>query len=165
MANDNGTPPPDPPPPPPLPLFHGWFAIAAGIVGLVLVATVFGDPFMDWLQDGRAGFSDEDWMALEPGVKVGVTLTVPALLLGGFLVVVGLWMAVVEWRGRFKKPEDLTVEGVVDIPALVEALGKLQGAALVMIVGAVLMLAAAWVAQSAAAPPPTEVSPSTEPTS
>jgi hypothetical protein len=74
-------------------------------------------------------------------------------------------MAVVEWRGRFKKPEDLTVEGVnVDIPALVEALGKLQGAALVMIVGAVLMLAAAWVAQSAAAPSPTEVSPSTEPT-
>jgi hypothetical protein len=68
-------------------------------------------------------------------------------------------MAAVEWRGRFRKaPTQATTRerGVdLDVSKTIAAIGKLRGAALVMVVGAVLMLGSAWVAkESANAPTP-----------
>jgi hypothetical protein len=64
-------------------------------------------------------------------------------------------MAVVEWRGRFAAKEvkpraaDLGTISEV-IPRAIKAIGNLRVAAISLVVGAVLMLGAAWIAQSAA---------------
>jgi hypothetical protein len=63
-------------------------------------------------------------------------------------------MAVVEWRGRLKNPDaGLVKKGLPtgeDVSKIIAAVGALRGAALAMVVGAILMLGTAWVAQSAA---------------
>src|SRR2546427_11893543 len=118
--------------------------------------------FKDWWPLGKAGFSDTEWNAFEPRLRVAVKLAAPSVLIGAVLIAVGLWMAIVEWRGRFAiakrleatEPGRTTVMTADDAGKAIEALSKLQGAALVMVIGSLLMLSAAWVAQSAASPPP-----------
>jgi hypothetical protein len=139
-------------------IFKTGFAVIVAAVIAILAFIVYWTIFKDWFPLGRAGFSDPEWNALEPPLRVAVKLAVPAVLIGATLIAVGLWMALVEWRGRFavaKKLEaDPTLMSGEDAGKVIEALSKLQGAALVMVIGALLMLSAAWVAQSAASRPP-----------
>jgi hypothetical protein len=143
------TPPPEQPP-----VFHPIFAIGMGIVG---VGLAFGIVVGLNLLNGRAGFLPADWSTLEGRLKVGLVMALPLTALGGLAVLTGLWMALVEWRGRFAErkaePESAVVRkglGGEDAGKIIDAVGKLRGAALAMVVGAILLVAAAWVAQSAA---------------
>lgn len=141
----------------PQPVFHRNFAIWAAIsvvaVGIVLIV-------ISRLLD-RFGISGDDWKTLDSGLKVGVSIAMPVAVLGCLLVLVGLWMALVEWRGRFLEAitpastPDVQTKGLEDLinEKTIEALGKLRGPALVMLVGALLLVSSAWVAQSAAGSP------------
>jgi hypothetical protein len=143
------------------PVWSSKFAWGVGIVLAAAVYFLFGAAW-ETLWIGRAGMSEEAWNALPDGLRVAVSLATPLILLGGFLVAVGLWMAIVEWHGRFKVAETARPSSGIganafsgeDVGKVVDAISKLQGAVLVMVVGAVLMLSAAWVAQSAAEPAP-----------
>ena len=120
-----------------------------------------------WLKDGiQAGLSDTDWNALDARTKLAGAITVPVVVFGGVTLLIGVWMAAVEWRGIFTTTTNLKTiktEGL-DPDKIIEALGKLKGAALVMVVGGLLLLGAAWVAQSAAQPPVAPASSTPAPT-
>lgn len=145
----------------PPPTFHPVFAVFLALVGLALAV---GLGLMAGLPDTHAGLSNAEWRALDGRLKVGVVMALPIMLLGGLAVLVGLWMAVVEWRGRLMdrpkmerpKPDgEVQSEGLsVEPDKIIEAVGKLRGAALAMAVGTILLVASAWVAQSAAGTTP-----------
>jgi len=147
----DATPEPTPETPP---VYHSGFALITGVLGLLIAAVLLWRPASAAWQ-----ISKSDWTAEEGGDNaLAAALSVPLVVFGGALVALGAWMAAVEWRGRFKaeQPEGGGVRalaGAVDVPAVVAAIGKLRGAALVLVVGAVLMLGAAWVAQSSAEEP------------
>jgi hypothetical protein len=142
-------------------IFKTGFAVIIAFVIAILALGMYLAIFKDWWPLGKAGFSDAEWNAFEPRLKVAVKLAAPSVLIGAVLIAVGLWMAIVEWRGRFAVAKRLEAgkpgERIMtadEAGKVIEALSKLQGAALVMVIGALLMLSAAWVAQSAASPPP-----------
>ena len=143
-------------------IFETGFAVIIAFVIAILALAVYLAVFKDWWPLGKAGFSDTEWNAFEPRLRVAVKLVAPSALIGAVLIAVGLWMAIVEWRGRFAvakkleagKPGGTMIMSADDAGKAIEALSKLQGAALVMVIGGLLMLSAAWVAQSAASPPP-----------
>jgi hypothetical protein len=142
-------------------IFKTGFAVIIASVIAILALFTYLAIFKDWWPLGKAGFSDTEWNAFEPRLKVAVKLAAPSVLIGAVLIAVGLWMAIVEWRGRFAVAKRLEAgkvgERIItadEAGKVIEALSKLQGAALVMVIGALLMLSAAWVAQSAASPPP-----------
>jgi hypothetical protein len=149
----------------PAPTFHPVFAAFVGLVGLALAV---GLALMAGLPDTHAGLSNAEWRSLDGRLKVGVVMALPIMLLGGLAVLVGLWMAVVEWRGRLAempkmerpKPDgEVQSEGVsVEPDKIIAAVGKLRGAALAMAVGTILLVASAWVAQSAAGTTPAATS-------
>ena len=142
-------------------IFKTGFAVIIAFMIAILALVMYLAIFKDWWPLGKAGFSDTEWNAFEPRLRVAVKLAAPSVLIGAVLIAVGLWMAIVEWRGRFAVAKRLeagkpgeTVMTADDAGKAIEALSKLQGAALVMVIGALLMLSAAWVAQSAASPQP-----------
>jgi hypothetical protein len=117
-----------------------WVAL-----GLVVVGGLLGAYLHLW--DGRSGFSEADWAGLDGRLKLAAEVVVPLVALGGVVVLIGVWMAIVEWRGRFRAPSKY--RGIEeDLPKIIEAIGKLQGAALVLVVGVLVLFAAAWIAQS-----------------
>ncbi len=117
------------------------------VAGVLLALGLLGDTLR---------LSPSEWSALTPNEMVATRIVIPITVLGAIAVTLGAWMAVVEWRGRFAKrapkpKPEAEAKGVPDqIPAVIEAVGKLRGAALVMIVGALLLFAAAWITQSTA---------------
>jgi len=131
-----------------------------------------GCPVVSALAANRASsrlpeITASSWTGEAGRLAFAASLTVPALVLGGAAVGLGLWMAVVEWRGRFaskplQKDATLQRQGIVDnLPQIFEAPGKLQGAPLLLVIGTVLLLGSVWVAGSTAAP---AVPPSPSPT-
>ena len=115
----------------------------------------------------QAGLSDADWNALDARTKLAGAITVPVVVLGVITLLIGVWMAIVEWRGIFKAPQDTFTtldDAGVDPGKIIEAIGKLKGAALAMVIGGLLLLGAAWVAQSAAQPPAAPTSSTPAPT-
>ena len=147
-ANDNGA----DTPPPSKPQYNGNFSIVtaliAALVGLwvVLAGHLFSTAF---------GLSDDSWKSLRGGGQLAARLIAPVSVLGVVLILVGAWMAVVEWRGGFADKHDAPPAnehkrtlGMPDIPAIIGAVGKLRGATLLIVIGALLMALSAWVAQS-----------------
>jgi hypothetical protein len=98
----------------------------------------------------------EEWKGADGNRLLAASLSFPLVVFGGLLIAGGAWMAIVEWRGRFKKPEVAT--DAVDVGKVIEAIGKLRGAALLLVVGGLLLFGAAWIAQSAAKPTPASTS-------
>ncbi len=148
------TPPPTPPAAPPEapPIWHRDFAIVWLIV--VIVIAVFVIRGLELLGN-QGGFSDKVWEALDNRLKVAVVMALPLVVLGTVSLLTGLWMAVVEWRGRFAEKSSETDKGLtVEPDKIIEAVGKLRGATLAMVVGGILLLGAAWIGQAAASPPP-----------
>jgi hypothetical protein len=123
-----------------------FLVVAVGLLAIAGLATI----------TGRLGLAT-DWQALGTRFKFALVIAVPALLLGALVVLVGLWMALVEWRSRFQATTMAGNREELNVPAIVDAVGKLRGAALVMVVGALLILGSAWIAQSAVAPSPPAV--------
>lgn len=140
-----------PKPAPDRPEFHAGFAGMAAAVAVVIGLVVM---FTGHLFGGKLGLDDASWAKLTGNGQLAARLTSPVLVLGVVLVLAGAWMAVVEWRGRFKKAApDVVAEGpAADVAKVVAAVGKLQGAALLIVSGALMLIASAWVAQSAAKP-------------
>ena len=147
------------------PYFDGGFAFIALIIVIVLAAVTWAGL---GAIIGRFALT-ADWDAFGARTKLAAFVSIPALILGSLMVLVGLWMALVEWRGRFvRRVEEEEFEyGTrdIDVPSVVEAVGKLRGAALAMVVGASLILASAWVASSAPQPttPPAVTAPAATP--
>ena len=99
--------------------------------------------------------SRRDWLGEKGENALAVTVAVPLTVVGGALVILGAWMATVEWRGRFA--EATQTRGMEIKPGeIIAAIGNLRGAAIVLVVGAILMIGAAWIAQSAADNPTPE---------
>jgi hypothetical protein len=154
------------------PEFHRIFATGTAVIIAVGAAVVL-------LNAGRTSWDikKSDLAGAQGDRMLAAALGLPLTLVGGALLALGAWMAVVEWRGRFKpKPADgpvgkLTAAIPIDIPKTIEAVGKLRGAAILLVVGALLMLGGAWIANGAAEPepaggttPPAAPSPSPSPT-
>jgi hypothetical protein len=131
-----------------LPSYNASFAIIAAIVLLLMGVAVLWRPMsVAW------EITKDDWKGTDGDKALTATLSLPLIVVGGVLVLIGTWMAVVEWRGRFREPEParVTTRGLtVDLAKTIDAIAKLRGAALVLVIGAVLMLGAAWVAHSTA---------------
>lgn len=132
------------------PEFHRLFAIGAAIALIVVGALLFlGLQYLG----GRILVGDF-YRGLEGRLKVAVVLGLPTMVVGTVVVLIGAWMAIVEWRGRLKKPSDTRIGtrsgGAGEVKEIISAVGSLRGAALVIVVGAILMLGTAWIAQSAA---------------
>jgi hypothetical protein len=132
------------------PEFHRLFAIAAAIA-LVVVGVLL---FLGLQYLGSRILVGDFYRSLEGRLKVAVVLGLPTMVVGTVVVLVGAWMAIVEWRGRLRKPASNKVGtrsvGAGEVKEIIGAVGNLRGAALVIVVGAILMLGTAWIAQSAA---------------
>jgi hypothetical protein len=154
------------------PTFHRGFAVAIGLLLLAIGLLFFGTvgPFR-----GTGSLAQDAWDTLDGRGKLALTIALPMIAIGCLLLLVGLWMAIVEWRGRFRDApppprDEETPRGVIEeLPKIIDAVGKLQGAALVLVVGLLALFAAAWVGQAgagadpAATPTPTPTS-AAEPT-
>ena len=142
------------------PEFDRVFAIISAIVAVAIAVLIFRD-----LASEAGKLVKADWLGDSSDNAVAVTVAVPLTIVGGILVLVGAWMAVVEWRGRFaaKAKAKATQDKGLDIkPAeIIAAIGNLKGAALVLVVGALIMFGAAWIAQSAADEAPAPATPAT----
>jgi hypothetical protein len=139
-----GTPTPERPPD-----WNKWFAWGAAAVVAVLAVLIFARPAVSSWQLGPG-----DWTNEKTGQSaLAASVMMPLLVLGGVVVLIGAWMAAVEWRGRFAPDDGSEVTSfAIDtdgIAKIIDAVGKLRGAVLVMVVGALLMLGAAWIAESA----------------
>ena len=152
------------------PDFYPNFAlIAAGVaavIGLwiILVAHLFSDSF---------GLSEKSWRSLSGGGQLAARLIAPVSVLGLVMILAGSWMAVVEWRGTFKKVEPkppaddhatLVPTDPKTVAEVITAVGKLRGASLLIVAGVLMMFLSAWVAKSVsddhpAGPTPVKIAP------
>lgn len=89
--------------------------------------------------------------------KIAVVLLAAVLIIGIVVLAVGVWMAVVEWNGAMKV-EPTGMRGLTSVGPIVEAVGKLKGAALVLVVGGLLVFSVAWSAKDAL-PEPAKATP------
>lgn len=131
------------------PTYRSGFAFVSAVVFLVFGVVLSG--LLAFL--GSRVLSDQFWSGLEGRLKIAVVLGLPATIVGLVVIFVGLWMAVVEWRGRLRAGDATVAHASLsagDVKEIIAAVGSLRGAALVLVVGALLMLGTAWVAQSAA---------------
>jgi cytoskeletal protein RodZ len=125
--------------------------VAAIVLGVLLVAFVFvSQLFADNLGLDAAQSAKLDGRAL-----IGAQVIGPVTVVGVAVTLVGVWMAATEWRGRFAAPTEATDEReIADPTKIVEALGKLRGAALVLVSGVVILLGVAWMTSATASAPP-----------
>ena len=136
-------------------------ATVIGVVSIVILAIGAGR-----IIDKTGG----DWNASGGNLMFAAALTLPVLVLGGLALAVGLFMAAVEWRGRFqaeaKQPpgKSRIVPALPDnLDKIIESIGKLQGATLVLVVATLLLLGSIWGVASSAAGTAPSASPSPSP--
>lgn len=157
----------------PVPLtFDMVFALVVGLVVLgLLVAFVVGGSLF-----GLNATVGAEAAKLDPRGALAAKVMGPMLALGALLLLAGLWMVIVEWRGTFAtaKAPGVKERSLPSIPEIIKAMGTLKGANLVFVGGLVVVLAVAWMVSSTAGaetdPSPTPSSsetgtaPATEPT-
>lgn len=123
--------------------FHGGFAFWSAVVILLIALGVALRAIITGWDIGKA-----DLVAEKTGATaLASALAMPLTVVGVLIVAAGAWMAIVEWRGTFKSPPS---ERGLDVGKVIEAVGKLKGAALLLVVGTILLLSSAWIAQSSA---------------
>jgi len=93
---------------------------------------------------------------------VGSVIGLGLLVIGGVALLGGIWMAVVEFRGRMRTSKSLPVPpgrargGVLEAaPGIIDALSKLKGPTAVLVIACIPLLAAAWIARGAVEAPST----------
>jgi hypothetical protein len=146
--------PADPAPAAPEPptVWHQDFAVVTAVVlGILLIVFVLvSQLFADNLGLDAAQTAKLDGRAL-----IGARVIGPVTIVGVAVTLVGVWMAATEWRGRFAERSKETGERDIADPAkIIEALGKLRGAALVLVSGIVILLGVAWMTSATASAPP-----------
>jgi hypothetical protein len=130
------------PAPPVFPkVFAGLTALLVGLSAAALL--VLADVF-----ESRLGLTGQDWRQLGAGGRLATTVLMPLIALGVTALAVGLWMALVEWQGKFCARST----GPTAAPRSSGGEGRLSGAVPVLIAGVLLLLGAAWVASAAAVP-------------
>jgi hypothetical protein len=142
------------PAPTPPPVWDQTFAIAAA-AALAVVALVLVLASRLLSTDLAAGASSN--VPLDGRALVGNRVIGPVVVLGIVVSLAGVWMAMTEWRGRFApRAEEPDTRGLppVDVPKVIDAMGRLTGAALVLVTGIVILLAAAWMTSSTAGAEP-----------
>lgn len=125
--------------------------MAAIVLVLLLVAFVF----VSQLFAGNLGLDATQMAKLDGRALIAARVIGPVTVVGVAVTLIGVWMAATEWRGRFAAQSD--IEGEREIPdasKIIEALGKLRGAALVLVSGVVILLGVAWMTSSTASAPP-----------
>jgi hypothetical protein len=132
------------------PVLYRRFALAV-FIGAGAVAV--GSIAVDWWAVSAFHLIG-GWSDLDASRRLAAGLAIPLSILGTLLVPLGAAMAVVEWRGTLARPAEREQAAAPDLGKMLEAVGRLRGAALVMVVGALLLGGAAWVASSAAKAPP-----------
>ena len=133
-------------------VWHKDFAISAAVVlGVLLVAFVVASQlFADTLGLDAAQTAKLDGRAL-----IGARVIGPVTVVGVAVTLVGVWMAATEWRGRFaEKPATTGEREIPDPTKIIEALGKLRGASLVLVSGTLILLGVAWMTSATASAPP-----------
>lgn len=144
------TPPPPDKPEPPL-IFDPWFASGAAIViGLLAILLLAPLVYRLYNTDSRDAVD-----------RMAIITSLGLLSIGAVVLLLGVYGALLEVRGRMrtrKEQEALAkVQAGVGVGAeetfsgialIIDAIGKLRGAALILVVGCVPLVAAAWVAQS-----------------
>lgn len=122
-------------------VFRTSFATVTAIILLVLLALFvwFGNLFSLAIALG------DDVVKADPRAALAAKVIGPVLALGALLLVAGLWMVMLEWRGGFETTtaKDTTLKGL-DVVEIVKAVGSLKGATLVFVGGLVVVLAVAW---------------------
>ncbi len=127
--------------------WHNDFAICAFVVAaIVFLAFLVVSRFT--LSD--LGLSEAAYNKLDGRGVVGARLIGPIAVVGVLTVLIGLWMTVTEWRGRFAGPTKAGQHRGAgeDATKLIEALGKLKGATLVLVSGVLILLCVAWMTSS-----------------
>lgn len=150
--------------------FHWLFAVITGVLVLALLGLFVWQaaPF------GLSVSLVKDAETADPRAVLAAKVMGPMLALGALVLLAGLWMVLVEWRGAFSTAK---ADGVSERSSIVEILkvvGDLKGAGQVFVGGLVIVLAVAWMVSSTAgaetdpAPTPssseTGTAPATEPT-
>ena len=136
----------------PVSVWHKGFAIwAAIILGLLLAGFVY----VSQLLTDNLGLDAAQSAKLDGRALIGAQVIGPVTVVGVAVTLIGVWMALTEWRGRFAAQSETTGEREIPDPSkIIEALGKLRGAALVLVSGIVILLGVAWMTSSTASAPP-----------
>ena len=120
--------------------------IAVLLGAFVVVSQLFAD---------NLGLSAAETAKLDGRALIGARVIGPVTVVGVAVTLFGVWMAMTEWRGRFTEKPQTTVDREVPDPSrIIEALGKLRGAALVLVSGIVILLGVAWMTSATASAPP-----------
>ncbi|WP_404390250.1 hypothetical protein [Humibacillus xanthopallidus] len=133
-------------------IWHKGFAITSAIVIALLLGAfvVMSQLFADNL-----GLDAAETAKLDGRALIGARVIGPVTVVGVAVTLFGVWMAMTEWRGRFTKAPTATGEREIPDPSrIIEALGKLRGAALVLVSGIVILLGVAWMTSATASAPP-----------
>jgi hypothetical protein len=145
---------------PDLLVFKPWFAVAAGLL-VVAALVAFALPLHKVLYKlvDRVTKDEQDLSKVIGGL-IGLSL----VLIGAIVIVGGLYGGLLEVRGRLRTKDDLEIDkaaagaglatkgAVIDpkgFAVLVDAIGKLRGAALILVIGCVPLIAAAWIGHAA----------------
>ena len=142
-------------------VWHTRFAIVAAVVlGALLVTFVV----VSELFAGDLGLDAAQLAKLDGRALIAARVIGPVTVVGVAVTLIGVWMAATEWRGRFAAKAEATQTREIPDPAkVIEALGKLRGAALVLVSGIVILLGVAWMTSATASAPPAPT-PSSTPT-
>lgn len=139
--------------------WHSRFAMVTFIVAIVAIALLWG---LTPLRQPDLGLDTSSYAELTAGHKLAARVIGPVLLLALTAVLLGVALALVEWRGTFAagtaadgSPTTTTRgDGLSQITETVKAMSGLKGASLVLTVGVLLVLATAWITASSTAAVP-----------
>jgi hypothetical protein len=126
--------PAEPATPPELPSLPGRFLIGAGTVGLLLAVCTL-------LLVYNVAKGNLDWTLPQ-------IVAMPLVVMGVVLCCWGAALAATDWRAQYKPTASAEARDASSVGAIIDALGKLKGAALILVSGLVLLLGTAWIAAS-----------------
>ncbi len=89
----------------------------------------------------------------ELSVTIGGLVAIGLLIVGSVIACAGIFGALLEVRGRLRTVADRAALGergaLPDAKGVIEAIGKLRGAAMILVIACVPLLASAWIGHSA----------------
>jgi uncharacterized membrane protein len=128
-------------------VFDGKFAALVAIP-VVLVAVAFFAPLGYFFATRSYGGDAID--------QVIVLISLSLLTIGAFVMLFGVYAGLLEVRGRMRTAKQLKEaqdRGLLDsaegVAKIIDAIGKLRGAAMILVIACVPLLAATWLAQTA----------------
>ena len=135
--------------PEPLLVYSAGFAVLAMVFSVLLLAGGLTPlAIVLW----RVAVSSTG-TGTEATVTIGGMVAIGLLIIGGVIVCAGIFGALLEVRARLRTPKDRAAfggrGGLPDVKGVIEAIGKLRGSALIMVIACVPLLAAAWIGNTA----------------